>query len=378
MAYLDSSGVTQLTSAIKNLADASYPQQSAIADQYDSTATYAVGDYCIKDGLLYKCTTAISTAEAWNAGHWESTAVTDEFGDISGLPSGGTQGQVLTKNSSTDGDASWADGPSVMMVTFTRVSGTVYSSDKTISEVVAALNTGTTVIARDFTSGVQSDYYWFDSMSSNGDRVTFKRINITQTNSLEYNERVSISQSYINMYLTMNTLSSNCASSYYPNGAKSYYITVDYDAVDREAYYVSGSNLADIGEIFGYFEYGSDVNNSNVFLRYKSGLYTDGQADIYHLTKKYAVENNDVYTGYCVFQCVGDNNGSTVLKTFTISDQFDTYDEMQSATVSYTEAPIGGSGGLPSVTTTDNGKFLSVVNGEWTAIELQSASGVSF
>lgn len=107
MAYLDSSGVTQLTSAIKNLADASYPQQSAIADQYDSTATYAVGDYCIKDGFLYKCTTAIATAEAWTSGHWESTAVTEEFCDISGLPSGGTQNQVLTKNSSIDGDASW-------------------------------------------------------------------------------------------------------------------------------------------------------------------------------------------------------------------------------------------------------------------------------
>lgn len=39
---------------------------------------------------------------------------------------------------------------------------------------------------------------------------------------------------------------------------------------------------------------------------------------------------------------------------------------------------VQAGGGLPEVTTSDNGKFLSVVNGEWAAVELQSASGVSF
>ena len=34
--------------------------------------------------------------------------------------------------------------------------------------------------------------------------------------------------------------------------------------------------------------------------------------------------------------------------------------------------------GLPNVTSTDEGKVLQVVNGEWAAAELQSASGVSF
>ena len=43
----------------------------ASASNYSSSSTYAVGDYCKNNGLLYKCTTAISTAEAWNAAHWE-------------------------------------------------------------------------------------------------------------------------------------------------------------------------------------------------------------------------------------------------------------------------------------------------------------------
>ena len=35
-------------------------------------------------------------------------------------------------------------------------------------------------------------------------------------------------------------------------------------------------------------------------------------------------------------------------------------------------------GEVPSVTTADNGKFLRVVNGAWTAVAIADASGVSF
>lgn len=49
----------------------------AVGDKYDSTATYAVGDYCIYDDKLYKCNTAISTAEAWNASHWTDTTIAE-------------------------------------------------------------------------------------------------------------------------------------------------------------------------------------------------------------------------------------------------------------------------------------------------------------
>lgn len=48
------------------------------ADDYDATATYAVGDYCLYNGDLYKCNTAIATAEAWDATHWTSTQIMDE------------------------------------------------------------------------------------------------------------------------------------------------------------------------------------------------------------------------------------------------------------------------------------------------------------
>ena len=51
--------------------------QKMIADEYDATATYAVGDICIHDGKLYQCNTAITAAEEWTAAHWTVIQVPD-------------------------------------------------------------------------------------------------------------------------------------------------------------------------------------------------------------------------------------------------------------------------------------------------------------
>lgn len=59
--------------------DAAASNLSNLADAYDATATYAVGDYCIHDNQLYKCNAAITTAEAWNANHWTATTMADEI-----------------------------------------------------------------------------------------------------------------------------------------------------------------------------------------------------------------------------------------------------------------------------------------------------------
>lgn len=54
----------------------------AIADAYSATSTYAVGDYCTKDGKLYRCVSAISTAEAWTTAHWTEVQAMEEVGDL--------------------------------------------------------------------------------------------------------------------------------------------------------------------------------------------------------------------------------------------------------------------------------------------------------
>lgn len=43
---------------------------NAMASNYNASSTYAIGDYCLYNGKLYECTTAITTPEAWTAAHW--------------------------------------------------------------------------------------------------------------------------------------------------------------------------------------------------------------------------------------------------------------------------------------------------------------------
>ena len=51
-----------------------------IANVYDNTSTYAVGEYVIYEGLLYKCTTAVVIAEDFDISKWTQTLVTNEGG----------------------------------------------------------------------------------------------------------------------------------------------------------------------------------------------------------------------------------------------------------------------------------------------------------
>lgn len=53
-----------------------------IAAEYSASSTYAVGDIVLKDGQLYKCNTAISTAEAWTAAHWTAVTVGEKIADL--------------------------------------------------------------------------------------------------------------------------------------------------------------------------------------------------------------------------------------------------------------------------------------------------------
>lgn len=68
--YLDKEGLRTFISEFEN---------NVIAEDYDSSATYDLDSYCIHNNTLYKCTTAISTAEAWNSAHWSLVLIGDEL-----------------------------------------------------------------------------------------------------------------------------------------------------------------------------------------------------------------------------------------------------------------------------------------------------------
>lgn len=63
-----------------------------VADEYDSTSTYAIGDYVMYESTLYKCITAVSSAENFDLTKWTAVLVTDEMGSGGG---GGTGGHTI-------------------------------------------------------------------------------------------------------------------------------------------------------------------------------------------------------------------------------------------------------------------------------------------
>ena len=61
---------------------------AALPAVYSNAQTYALNDFCIHDGGVYKCTTAISVAEEWNATHW--TYISNVYGTFFLVPNSGT------------------------------------------------------------------------------------------------------------------------------------------------------------------------------------------------------------------------------------------------------------------------------------------------
>ena len=72
--------IQRVAGSIEGVAQVAY----TIAEVYDSTDTYAVGDYVIYQGTLYKCTTAINVGESFDPAKWTSVKVMDEVGQGGG------------------------------------------------------------------------------------------------------------------------------------------------------------------------------------------------------------------------------------------------------------------------------------------------------
>jgi hypothetical protein len=62
---------------------------SNIADDYDNTSTYALGDYVLHEGALYKCVNPIASPEEFTPAHWEAVLVMNEI-ESGGGGGGGT------------------------------------------------------------------------------------------------------------------------------------------------------------------------------------------------------------------------------------------------------------------------------------------------
>jgi len=56
-----------------------------IAPEYSSTNIYNVGDYVVQSDKLYRCTSAIKSAEKWTEDHWNPVSVSEEINDLNDI-----------------------------------------------------------------------------------------------------------------------------------------------------------------------------------------------------------------------------------------------------------------------------------------------------
>lgn len=77
---IDLADVEDLNDNFEDIDEIMHNAQISIAEAYDSTQTYDVGDVVMYEGLLYKCITAISVAEAWDSTKWERTTAATSGG----------------------------------------------------------------------------------------------------------------------------------------------------------------------------------------------------------------------------------------------------------------------------------------------------------
>lgn len=73
--------VTQMQNAVASMPADYTALRASIAEDYSPSETYEVGGFAWNDGRLYKCTTAIPTAESWNAAHWTTASLADEIAE---------------------------------------------------------------------------------------------------------------------------------------------------------------------------------------------------------------------------------------------------------------------------------------------------------
>lgn len=116
---------TQTGQELQDLIDRIYQ----LADEYDSSASYAVGDYCSYEGKIYRCTAA--TTGTFDASAWtDSIFVLDELqADISSLD---------TRLTTAENNITTAQGDITALNTSLANIGTVVSSGSEWTASVAA------------------------------------------------------------------------------------------------------------------------------------------------------------------------------------------------------------------------------------------------
>lgn len=122
--YLDKSGLQTLVNEL---------EKNIVAEEFSSSATYNLGDYCIYGNLLYICTTPITTAGSWTGStNWLQVLLADEVAEKAEIQTITlAQWETLTPEQKASGDYVISDA------TLSPLSASLMPYDNTTSGLTA-------------------------------------------------------------------------------------------------------------------------------------------------------------------------------------------------------------------------------------------------
>ena len=248
------------------------------------------------------------------------------------IPSGGTQGQILKKLSAADYDVVWSSETSeVMCVTVTEASN-VYSSNKTIDEILTAINNGYNVYVI---------YYGtvFSLTDYSTTNAKFRYNYISSTSSYEQIITISKDNNSTKVTRTYNTLlvptiyNQLCYKVYKENNI--YYLDKTSD-IDNIAV-LNLLEYQNFGSVYLYYgDAGEELPHTEVY---------ENNIDFYTLEKFWRTEAlfddgyDELWTvcNHAIFSKIAYENGTVKYKAFTILE----HDGYADGTVTYSETNLG-------------------------------------
>lgn len=122
--YLDKAGLAQFVNELET---------NIVAEEFSSSATYNLGDYCIYGNLLYICTTPITTAGSWTGStNWLQVLLADEVAEKTEIQTITlAQWEALTPDQKASGDYVISDA------TLSPLSASLIPYDNTTSGLTA-------------------------------------------------------------------------------------------------------------------------------------------------------------------------------------------------------------------------------------------------
>ena len=144
-----------------------------IANDYDATKTYSVGDYIMRASFLYKCNTAITTPEAWNSAHWTQVHLTEHIGEAAELNYVHETDQVIQLKSH-DGLTDLFTRPGII-----RGDNVVVGTDSATIASGSITNKGTFALTRGW-------YYITVSVTWQGNANGYRQIGVAPNATIQY------------------------------------------------------------------------------------------------------------------------------------------------------------------------------------------------